>query len=261
MGDSKEIGRNISSFRKAKGMTQKQLAEQLFVSVSAVSKWENGESMPDVYRVKELAKVFDVSVSTLLGEGDVVHADNDLGDRVFYIDLQAKKDRTAEQKISDKTVKDKRSRMILKAYTNVVLMKVIFLAGAILLTCLIAICVAHMKEGAGRRNNTSKENISYEDYFDFEIADEFLKESGKIFGYESVYYIVVEYEKVQEQDKESDLVTCQEAWLEELNVRENYRHHYNKAEAIAVVFCDKYTIRAELEECREYMYLYPIGGK
>ena len=52
MSTTKDIGSSISEQRKAKGLTQKQLAEQLFVSASAVSKWENGDAIPDIYIVR-----------------------------------------------------------------------------------------------------------------------------------------------------------------------------------------------------------------
>ena len=45
--DNLKIGQYIQNLRKAKGMSQRQLADQLNVSFQAVSKWENGESIPD----------------------------------------------------------------------------------------------------------------------------------------------------------------------------------------------------------------------
>lgn len=46
--DKKAFGSFIAELRKEKGMTQKELAEKLFVSDKAVSKWETGGSIPDV---------------------------------------------------------------------------------------------------------------------------------------------------------------------------------------------------------------------
>ena len=50
--DMLNIGRYIQQLRKAAGMTQKELAEKLNVSFQAVSKWENGDSLPDTVLYK-----------------------------------------------------------------------------------------------------------------------------------------------------------------------------------------------------------------
>ena len=64
--DNKKIGLFISSLRKEKKMTQLVLAEKLFVSDKAVSKWERGLSLPDVGLLEDLAKLLGVSVSEIL---------------------------------------------------------------------------------------------------------------------------------------------------------------------------------------------------
>ena len=60
------IGTNIALQRKHCGLTQAGLAEKLNYSDKAVSKWERGESMPDVLTLMQLAEQFDISVSDLL---------------------------------------------------------------------------------------------------------------------------------------------------------------------------------------------------
>lgn len=62
-----QIGTNIAELRKQNGMTQAELAERLNYSDKAVSKWERGESQPDVVTLAQLAELFQVSVDTLLG--------------------------------------------------------------------------------------------------------------------------------------------------------------------------------------------------
>lgn len=57
----------IPELRKAKGVTQSQLAEYLGISFQSVSKWENGNSMPDITLLPRLAEYFQVSVDELLG--------------------------------------------------------------------------------------------------------------------------------------------------------------------------------------------------
>ena len=61
------IGSNIRTLRMKKGMTQKALADQLFVSPQAISRWENNEVEPSLGTITELAKIFDVSTDTILG--------------------------------------------------------------------------------------------------------------------------------------------------------------------------------------------------
>ena len=62
------IADNIVFLRKEKGLTQAQLAEKLNYSDKAVSKWERGESVPDIVVLKEIADIFSVTVDFLLAE-------------------------------------------------------------------------------------------------------------------------------------------------------------------------------------------------
>ncbi len=62
----KQIGANIISYRKRFQMTQAGLAEKLNYSDKAVSKWERGESVPDVLTLMQIAELFDVTVNELL---------------------------------------------------------------------------------------------------------------------------------------------------------------------------------------------------
>ncbi|MDE7209022.1 MAG: helix-turn-helix domain-containing protein, partial [Clostridia bacterium] len=57
----------ISELRSKKGFSQDELAEKVFVTRQAVSRWENGETVPNTETLKLLSKVFDVSINTLLG--------------------------------------------------------------------------------------------------------------------------------------------------------------------------------------------------
>ena len=55
----------IYDLRTKKGLSQDELAERLFVTRQAVSRWENGETIPNVETLKLLSKFFDVSINTL----------------------------------------------------------------------------------------------------------------------------------------------------------------------------------------------------
>ena len=57
----------IAELRSKKGFSQDELAEKVFVTRQAVSRWENGETVPNTETLKLLSKVFDVSINTLLG--------------------------------------------------------------------------------------------------------------------------------------------------------------------------------------------------
>lgn len=57
----------ILELRTKKGMSQEELAEKVFVTRQAVSRWETGETIPNTETLKLLSKLFDVSINTLLG--------------------------------------------------------------------------------------------------------------------------------------------------------------------------------------------------
>ena len=73
--DQIKIGKFIASRRKEMGFTQMQLAEKLNITDRAVSKWENGKSLPDSSIMLELCDVLGISVNDLLC-GEVVTMDN-----------------------------------------------------------------------------------------------------------------------------------------------------------------------------------------
>ncbi|MCQ2574130.1 MAG: helix-turn-helix domain-containing protein [Treponema sp.] len=61
------IGQNIKSYRKQLGLTQEELASQLFVTAQAVSKWESDSGMPDTAQIVPLAKALNISTDALFG--------------------------------------------------------------------------------------------------------------------------------------------------------------------------------------------------
>lgn len=68
----RHIGQNISAYRKKAGLTQAGLAEKLNYSDKAVSKWERGDSVPDVITLAQLAELFSISVEDLLSDPDAL---------------------------------------------------------------------------------------------------------------------------------------------------------------------------------------------
>ncbi len=61
-----DFGKRVKSFRLRKNYSQKEIALRIGVSEQAVSKWENGECLPDVYNLKLLAQILHISVDSLL---------------------------------------------------------------------------------------------------------------------------------------------------------------------------------------------------
>ena len=67
------VARNITKFRKANGLTQLELADKLNYSDKAVSKWERGESLPDVYMLNIIADLFGITLNDLISEETIAH--------------------------------------------------------------------------------------------------------------------------------------------------------------------------------------------
>ena len=67
-----ELGEKIKALRIERGLTQEQLAAKLYVSRTAVSKWETGGGTPNLDSLQALARLFEVSVDALLSAGDLI---------------------------------------------------------------------------------------------------------------------------------------------------------------------------------------------
>ena len=72
------LSEKLQELRRSKGLTQEELAEALYVSRTAVSKWESGRGTPSIDSLKELSRFFSVSIDELLsGEALVQIAENE----------------------------------------------------------------------------------------------------------------------------------------------------------------------------------------
>lgn len=95
--DCKKVGAFIAEQRKLKNMTQKELAEQLYVTDKAVSKWERGICFPDISSIIPLSEILNISPSELLnGEKNLTStcdfAENALTDSIeLFENVQKKK--------------------------------------------------------------------------------------------------------------------------------------------------------------------------
>ena len=67
-----EFNEKLQELRKQKGLTQEELAEKLYVSRAAISKWESGRGYPNIESLKAIAKFFSVTVDELLSTDEVL---------------------------------------------------------------------------------------------------------------------------------------------------------------------------------------------
>lgn len=77
MIDFVRVGNKITEYRKQNMMTQDELAELLFVTRQALSKWENGTSVPSADTLLSLCKIFNVSFEEILCLDEKIVIDND----------------------------------------------------------------------------------------------------------------------------------------------------------------------------------------
>lgn len=69
-----EFNEKLQQLRKSRGLTQEELAEALFVSRTAVSKWESGRGYPNIDSLKELSRFFSVKIDDLICSEEIISA-------------------------------------------------------------------------------------------------------------------------------------------------------------------------------------------
>ena len=69
-----EFNEKLQELRKSKGLTQEELAEALFVSRTAISKWESGRGYPGIDSLKELSRYFSVTIDELICPEEIISA-------------------------------------------------------------------------------------------------------------------------------------------------------------------------------------------
>ena len=72
-----EFNEKLQELRKAKGLTQEELAEALYVSRAAISKWESGRGYPSIDSLKEISKFFSVTIDELICTEEIIIAAKD----------------------------------------------------------------------------------------------------------------------------------------------------------------------------------------
>ena len=114
------IGSNIAAYRKRDGLTQVSLAEKLNYSDKAVSKWERGESIPDVLTLMQLAEQFGITVNDLVCDPNALpeHSDSKL--------------EKAMTQVSEKALKRKANKNVIQALSSTLVWFVALFAFVIL---------------------------------------------------------------------------------------------------------------------------------
>lgn len=114
-----QIGANIAAYRKNAGMTQAGLAEKLNYSDKAVSKWERGESIPDVLTLMLLAEQFSVTVNDLIADPNALPGNPGTLEK-------------AMTQVSEKALKRKANKNVILALSSTLVWFVALLAFVIL---------------------------------------------------------------------------------------------------------------------------------
>lgn len=169
MSITKDFGAIVGKLRKEKGMTQKELAEKLYVTASAVSKWENKGVIPDGYILKELASIFEVSIEELLGSEEKSKVD--VCEEQIHQEEKGPEERAKKAKL---------------------LMKILLTVG------ITVVLLAVIVDGVLYKHNLSKNT--------FNVVDEFYDDTSKYWEYESIYHVVVVYEGELDSDVQSEYV-------------------------------------------------------
>ena len=92
--NQEKIGKFINECRKEKKLTQEQLAEKLGVTSKSISRWENGNTMPDYSLLKDLCKELGINVNELLSGQKIKESDYMTKAEENFINLKKKVDRT-----------------------------------------------------------------------------------------------------------------------------------------------------------------------
>jgi len=95
--DNKKIGQYIAMCRKEKGLTQRDIAEKLYITSKAVSKWERGLSLPDISLLEPLAKELGVSIAEILKGETICKLEKNVVDNLITASGQEYVSKTKEK--------------------------------------------------------------------------------------------------------------------------------------------------------------------
>jgi len=105
------IGSKITELRKAKGWSQVQLAEAVEASRDIIGKYERNDNLPSIEMALKIARVFDVSVDYLLGEGKHASFDKETLKRLENIETLDQNTKNTLFKVIDTFLRDAKARV------------------------------------------------------------------------------------------------------------------------------------------------------
>ena len=115
-----KIGKFIANCRKGKKLTQEQLAEKLYITDRAVSKWERGLSLPDADKMLELCNILDINVNELL-----------IGEKINMKDYKKK----TEELLLELAKKDElKNKKLMTSMWTILITSAIFYIGILLIS-------------------------------------------------------------------------------------------------------------------------------
>lgn len=152
--DQLKIGKFIAERRKMNGLTQIQLAEKLKITDRAISKWENGRSLPDSSIMLELCEVLGITVNDLLS-GEVVTMSNEQNEKIL-LEMVKEKEKADERLLTIEIVMGTISTVLslalvlVSAYAPMVAwLRVVLFSIGIVFLFVIALCMLKIEQVAG----------------------------------------------------------------------------------------------------------------
>lgn len=212
--DKESIGKFIKARRKEKGLSQKDLAESLQVSLTTVSKWETGVNLPDILILKKMADIFNISISDLLElKESAIDAISAVGNTEPFVekDLPIHPIESTENKLRDSQPKPLPNAPPTKAKARWPKR-----CAFILSTFLIGIIFIEYLTWE-KKSNTFSPSICAEYKGDYE---------GK-----NAYYLIMEYE---EEPSDDDLLEHGDV------IRNKYGAHFFSSDVIVVIYTTSY---------------------
>ena len=129
--NAKEIGKHIREYRKANNVSQRELAEQLFVSDKTISRWELGNGLPDIELLPKIAEILGITIDKLVGTENLTGEDEATALRLYKKELEAReaiiteREVRAIEKAEEKKSKIYRIALIVAAMMVVLVLSVV----------------------------------------------------------------------------------------------------------------------------------------
>lgn len=223
-----ELGKYISKIRQERNLTQKELADKMHLHVTTISKWENGNSIPNLNYLEDLAKALDITTAELFACRKANTSDEHPSetDNCTTVETETKSKSLEEENTTPiaepKTTNNKKRKIL------------IGISIALLIIAAVAGIFFYGKDS---------------DKLRYEIVDEFLSENTDYFGFDDVYYIVVEYKGTITDD-------FLQSYQHE--IRKEYTEKFQEADLLRVFFVTNYVDKQSLSSAIYELTLLPL---